>query len=150
MFVRRAWPSISGRLAYPGRLVRDMERLFDAISSELSSTGVPGVFPAVNITHDAENYYVRAELPGIDPGTFRISVEGNKLSLAGERETNVAGEGASYQRRERPGGSFDRTIVLPAEFDGERVEASYTDGILTITLPMAEKERARQIAVKTA
>lgn len=150
MFVRRAWPSISGRLAYPARLVRDMERLFEAISSELSTGGAPGVFPAVNITHDKQNYYVRAELPGIEPGAFRISVEGNKLSLAGERETGADSEGVSYQRRERPGGSFDRTIVLPAEFDGEQVQARYVDGILTMTLPMAEKERARQIAVQTA
>jgi HSP20 family protein len=127
-----------------------MERLFDAISSELSTSGAPGVFPAINITHDARNYYVRAELPGIDPGAFRISVEGNKLSLAGARETGTESEGVSYQRRERPGGSFSRTVVLPAEFDGEHVEARYVDGILTITLPMADKERARQIAVQTA
>ena len=150
MFVRRAWPSISGSLAHPTRLVRDMERLFDAISSELSSGRAPGVFPAVNVSHDARNYYVQAELPGMDPEAFRISVEGNKLSLAGARETGTEGEGVSYQRRERPSGSFDRTIVLPAEFEAERVEARYVDGILTITLPMAEKERARQIAVKTA
>jgi HSP20 family protein len=127
-----------------------MERLFDVISGEMAGAGMPGVFPAVNITHDAGNYYVRAELPGIKSDQIRLSVEGNKLSLAGARDTGTDGEGVSYHRRERPGGSFDRTIMLPAEFDGERVEARYADGILTITLPIAEKARARQVAVQTA
>jgi HSP20 family protein len=150
MFVRRAWPSRTEMLPYSARLLRDMDRLFDVISTELSGVGPPGVFPAVNITHDADNYYVRAELPGVKADSFRLSVEGNKLSLAGARETGTDGEGVSYHRRERPGGSFDRTVVLPMEFDSERVEARYADGILTITLPMAAKARAKQIAVQTA
>jgi HSP20 family protein len=135
---------------YSARLVRDLERLFDEISSELGAVGPPGVFPAVNITHDADNFYVRAELPGVKADQFRLSVEGNKLTLAGARETGTNGGGVSYHRRERFGGSFDRTIVLPADFDGARVEARYVDGILMITLPIAAKARPRQVSVQTA
>jgi HSP20 family protein len=70
------------------------------------------------------------------------------VSIAGKREIQQEHERVSYHRKERPEGSFSRTVTLPAEVDAERVEAKYADGVLTIMLPKAEAAKPRQIAVK--
>ena len=149
MFVRRVWPSRGEALPEPGRLLQDMERLFGAVWGYPDRDGAPGVFPALNVSRDAENFYVRAELPGVKADELDISVERNKLALAGKREAAEA-DGASYHRRERASGAFDRTITLPTEFDAGRVEARYADGVLTITLPLSESSKGRRIAVQSA
>jgi HSP20 family protein len=150
MFVRRIWPSVGDdSLFRPTRLLRDFERLLDAATRE---TGEPraGVFPALNINRDAANFYVRAELPGVSADALTITTEGSKLSLSGCREIPAEEGHVSYHRRERASGSFSRTIVLPHDVDSERVDAHYADGILTITLPLSERAKAKQITVRTA
>jgi HSP20 family protein len=78
-----------------------------------------------------------------------ISAVRNRVSLAGSREIQIEHERASYHRKERPEGSFNRTVTLPTDIDAERVDARYTDGILTLTLPKAEEAKPRQITVRT-
>ena len=98
---------------------------------------------------DDEKFTVRAEIPGVALGDIRISVEGQKLTIAGERKLEDE-EGVSYHRRERPAGTFDRTLTLPAPFAADGVRARYEHGVLTINLPLAEAARARQIEVVQA
>lgn len=150
MFVRRIWPSFQGNRnpLDPGRLLRDFENLLDVVSRSAPGEAAAGVFPALNITKDADRYHVRAELPGVNADELQISAEGAKLSISGRRQLPPESE-VSYHRRERASGSFARTVVLPGDFDGDRVEAQYTDGILTITLPVSESMKSRRIAVKT-
>jgi len=131
----------------PMRLRRDMDRLFDVFWS--GETPGTGVFPAMNVTQDKDRYYVRAELPGIRTSDLKISVERNKLSVAGKREIQEEGDGVSYHRRERAGGSFSRSITLPDDLNADAVDASYRDGVLTIVLPKAETVKAREIKVTT-
>jgi len=123
-----------------------MDRLFDVLWS--GEEPGPGVFPAMNVTQDNDRYYVRAELPGIRTSDLQVSVERNKLSVAGKREIREEGDGVSYHRRERAGGSFSRSITLPDELNADAVEAKYNDGILTMVLPKAEAVKAREITVK--
>jgi HSP20 family protein len=122
-----------------------MDRLFDTLWSEEST---PGVFPPMNVTHDNDRYYVRTELPGVRVKDLQIAVERNKLSLSGSREIPKEGDGVSYHRRERAGGSFSRSLTLPDELSADGVEATYTNGVLTIVAPKAEAAKARQIKVK--
>lgn len=149
MFIRRIWPaSPLERAAVPDamRLRRDMDRLFDMLwSGETSSAGV---FPAMNVTRDDDRYYVRAELPGIRSEDLQVAVERNKLSLSGKREIPDQQQGVSYHRRERAGGSFSRSITLPDELNADAVEATYTNGVLTVVAQKSETARARQIKVK--
>lgn len=150
--MRRSWPSsYFPRVAFPdpARIRREMERLFDLLEAETPSAMPAGVYPAINVTQDAKNFYVRSELPGIDPAALNISAERNKLVLSGKREVPVEDDRVSYHRRERTGGQFSRSITLPADVDPDRVEATYRHGVLTITLPKAEAVRARQITVRT-
>jgi HSP20 family protein len=128
---------------------REMLRLFDAVAGDTSGDVGAGLFPPMNITQDDDNFYLRAEVPGIRPNELSISAVRNRVSLAGKREIQREHERVSYHRKERAEGSFNRTVTLPTEVDAERVEARYGDGILTLTLPKAEEAKPRQIAVRT-
>ncbi len=108
-----------------------------------------GVFPPMNVTQDDDNFYVRAEVPGIKANEISISAVRNRISLSGRREIPAEHERVSYHRKERAEGSFNRTVTLPTEVDAQRVEARYADGILTLTLPKAEEAKPRQITVRT-
>ena len=108
------------------------------------------MFPLMNVTESKDNYYVRAELPGIKADELDISVTGNTLSISGERKIPSEDEKAQYHRREREAGKFSRIISLPSQVDTKRVEAHCADGILTVVLPKAEEAKPKQIAVKTS
>jgi len=129
--------------------VREMLRLLDTVAGKALRDVGAGVFPPMNVSQDEDNFYLRAEVPGIKPNELSISVMRNRLSLAGKREIQREDELVSYHRKERAEGSFNRTLTLPMEVEAERVEAKYADGILTITLPKAEEAKPRQIAVRT-
>lgn len=154
MLVRRVWPSrptFDSPFADFDSVRREMLRLLDSVAGAGDTFGEvgAGVFPPVNITQDNDNFYVRAEVPGIKPGELSISAVRNRLSLAGKREIQRENERVSYHRKERAEGSFNRTVTLPAEINADKVEAQYTDGILTLTLPKAEETKPRQIKVRT-
>ncbi|HXU01209.1 MAG TPA: Hsp20/alpha crystallin family protein [Polyangia bacterium] len=126
-----------------------MLRLLDTATGDGAAEPVAGVFPPMNITQDDDNFYVRAEIPGIKPAEISISALRNRLSISGKREIPREHDRVSYHRKERPEGAFNRAVTLPSEVDAERVDARYTDGILTLTLPKAEQAKPRQIAVRT-
>jgi HSP20 family protein len=128
-------------------LRRELLRLFEL--GDASASPGAGVFPPVNVTQDDNSFFVRAEIPGVSAEELSISVVRNRVSLAGNRKIKSEQEHASYHRKERPEGSFNRTLVLPVEVDAQRVDARYADGVLTLTLPKAEAARSRQITVKT-
>jgi HSP20 family protein len=126
-----------------------MIRLLDTVTGDTFADAGAGVFPPINITQDDDNFYLRAEVPGVKPHDLSISTVNNRVSLAGKRQLPREHERVSYHRKERPEGSFNRTVTLPTEVAAERVDARYADGILTITLPKAEQAKPRQIPVQT-
>jgi len=133
------------------RLRRQMELLSGGRTGErLWSTPAAGVFPLMNITENKDNYYVRAELPGLKAEDLELSVTGDTLSISGERKIPAEDEKAQYHRREREAGRFSRIVSLPAQLDTGKVEASCTDGVLTVILPKAEVAKPRQIAIKAS
>ena len=153
MIVRRVWPtrptfdgSAQNYDAFRRELLRTLEMF--AGDGELRSSP-SGVFPPINVTQDAERFYVRAELPGVVASELSISALRNRLLISGQREIAKEHERASYHRKERPEGAFNRTVTLPVPVDADRIEARYADGILTLTLPKAEDAKPRQIVVKT-
>jgi HSP20 family protein len=131
------------------QLRREMLRLFDGQSSPQGGPAGASVFPPLNITQDEDNFYLRAEVPGVKADELSITAVKNRLSIAGKREIPKEHERVSYHRRERAEGSFNRIVTLPVELDAERIEARYVDGILALTLPKAEEAKPRQIVVKT-
>jgi len=153
MFVRRVWPSrptFGNGFVDFDQVRREMLRLLDSAAGEPSEERSAGVFPPINVTQDNDNFYVRAEVPGIKPDQISISALRNRVSISGRREIpREPEERVSYHRKERSEGTFNRTVALPAEVDAERVEARYADGLLSLTVPKAEQAKPRQITVKS-
>ena len=127
------------------RLRREMDKLSDSSTRGIASTA--GVFPALNLSEDENNLYVRAELPGVVPEEIEITTKENNLIIKGERKIATEGEKVSYHRREREAGSFRRIISLPTRVDTEKVTAACKNGVLTITLPRAAELKPRKIDV---
>jgi HSP20 family protein len=130
------------------RMKRQMDWLSGGLSRGLFREPAAGVFPLMNVTEDKNNYYVRAELPGLKADELDISVTGDTVSISGERKLPVEDEKAQYHRREREAGRFSRIVSLPAQVDTDKVEARSIDGVLTVVLPKAEVTKPKQIAVK--
>ena len=151
MFYRTSFGVPSWRMRSPfGNLERmrtQLDSLFNALSGESQGVVGTGVFPAVNITATKDNYFVRAELPGIKNGELQLDIKERTLTIAGERKIDKETGKAKYHRREREAGKFSRAIVLPGEVDNENVDANLAEGILTIRIAKAEKAKPRQISV---
>ena len=127
-------------------LRREMQRLLDASYGGDVESAASGAFPALNVTQDAQSFYVRAALPGISAKDLEVSAVNRTLTVSGARKAEQE-EGVSYHRRERAEGRFSRSVTLPLEFDSERVKAKFENGLLTVTLPKPDKVKPRQIAV---
>ena len=132
------------------RMRRQMDRLFEGLSGRLLGEPSPGVFPLVNVTESSDNYYVRAELPGVKSSDIDISVTGSSLSISGERKIFSEDEKANYHRREREAGRFSRMVNLPGQIDTSKVEAHCADGVLSVVLPKSEAAKPKQITIRTS
>jgi HSP20 family protein len=128
------------------RVNRDFRRLLDAWNRPADSTE----FPAVNISVNAEAALLTAEVPGVDPAKLEITVQGDVVTLKGNRELPMGKPEESCLRQERFGGEFVRSFNLPFSIDRERVSARYDKGVLQLTLPRHEEEKPRKISVVAA
>lgn len=106
-----------------------------------------GVFPAINLTENENNYFVRAELPGMKSDDIEVQVVGRNLTLSGERKIASEGENVHYHRREREAGRFSRIIGLPGDIDAQKVSAKLTNGMMVITIAKAKSAKPRSITV---
>jgi len=107
--------------------------------------------PAVDIRTGADHSLIlEADLPGIPKDSISVHVENRTLTLKGERkrETVEDDKKAGVHREERLFGSFVRSFTLPESADASKVTADYKDGVLTVTVPVAEKAKPRSIEVK--
>ncbi len=129
-----------------GKLQREMTRLWDqAYPQEASSDGI-GVFPLANVREDHDNYYVSAEIPGVDEKNLDITVASDSLTITGERAIDTEAD-VSYHRRERIAGKFSRVITLNNRINSDKVEASLKNGVLTVTIGKAEETKPKQITI---
>ncbi len=130
------------------RMRQEMNRLSEGFRRSAPFSTPAGVFPLTNLSEDTDNYYVRAELPGLKAEDIDISATDNNISISGERVIPGENNNVRYHRRERESGKFSRVISLPGTIDSDKVEAKFTDGILTIVLPKSEAMKPKQIEVK--
>ncbi len=129
------------------RMRQQMEQLLESAATPPQREAA-GVLPLINLTEGKDNYYVRAELPGVKGDELDIQVTANNLAISGERKIAAEEEGARYHRREREAGTFSRMIGLPDEVDTDKVEAKLENGILTVVISKAEIAKPKQITVK--
>ncbi len=151
MIYRRFYnvPNVGFRNAFEqfDRLRRQLANVYgDEFGTQRGSFGA-GVFPQVNLTEDADKFYVRAELPGIKSEDLEMQATAKNLTLSGERKIEPENDGVRYHRREREAGKFSRIIAMPTQIDPERIEAKLKDGVLTIHVPKADAVKPRQITI---
>lgn len=106
--------------------------------------------PPVDIFEQKDSIRIMAEVPGVRPEDVKIALEGNVLTVRGEKQQVAEEQTDRVHRYERTYGEFERTFSLPATVDASRITASYEHGILTITLPKVEQAKPRQIQVEVA
>jgi HSP20 family protein len=145
------------------RLQSDVNRLFEGFFDDMPAQRSYGTgYPALNAWEDDEAAYVEAELPGLSFQDIEVYVQGNELTLRGERRIhapwaerqqsggNGGAGGGNWHRQERARGRFARSLSLPWEIDADRVEAKLGDGVLTVRLPKAESSRPKKVKVLDA
>lgn len=125
-----------------------MDRLFDdAFTRPLSISGLAGG-PAVDMYQTEDSVVVKATLPGLQAEDVDISLSGDRLTLRGEHKSESEQQGATYHLREQRYGSFERSLPLPTLVKAEAAKAEFENGILTITLPVAEEVKPKTITIK--
>lgn len=130
------------------RLRGEVDRLFNEFGGG-RETFFSRVYPAVNVGEDQDNFYIRTELPGVEPEKLDIECVEGSLVIRGERTIAQEDEGISYHRREREGGTFGRIVSVPERVDSGKVSADLKNGVLTVVLAKAEEAKPRKISVKT-
>lgn len=129
------------------RLEAEVNRLLDVPTVAFGSQFFNVWVPPLDLYEEKENFVVKLEVPGMKKDDFEIAMHENVLSISGERKFEEKREKSSSYRSERFEGRFQRSMTLPKAVQADKVKATYTDGILTVTLPIAEEARPKQIVV---
>jgi len=142
MYRRYRMPNVSREM---DKFQREMNRLFDSTFSR-RYRNAPS-FPAVNVWANEDGLVVTSEVPGINADDIDIVIVGETMTLSGTRGGDELNEDTQYHRQERGDGDFTRTVKLPFLVDAEKVEASFIDGVLNITLPRKDEDKPKKITV---
>ncbi len=110
------------------------------------STSSRGAFPPLNVFKQGDDFVVIAEIPGVSKSDLDVQIKDNQLRLAGKKTIDYP-EKVSVHRRERVAGEFDRTISFPAQVDADGAKAEYRDGVLTLFLPRAARDKPKSIEI---
>jgi HSP20 family protein len=131
-------------------LKREMDRLFDRFFespwAEMPALG--DWTPAIDVTEGKDAITVKAEVPGVEPKEIAVSLEGDLLTIKGEKEDRKEEKDERHHRVERSWGAFMRGVRLPAPVDGSKVTATFKNGVVTITLPKTASAKGTTIPVK--
>lgn len=124
----------------------DVLSQFDRFASSVFDTGqAPRLMP-VDLFRDGDQYVLSADLPGIDPESVDLDVDGQLLTIRAERRA-PANKNTKWLAHERPYGSYMRQFTLGNGVDLERITANYEHGVLSVIVPMAERAKPRKIAI---
>ncbi|MFV4913560.1 Hsp20/alpha crystallin family protein [Microbacterium lacticum] len=107
----------------------------------------PRVMP-VDLYRDGDRYILSADLPGVDPGSVDIDVDGQLLTIRAQRSAARA-DGAKWLLQERPAGTYLRQFSIGEGVDSANISASYEDGVLRLVIPVSERAKPRKVQVLT-
>jgi HSP20 family protein len=103
--------------------------------------------PAVNFYEKEGNYYLSADLPGINKDDISVTIDGGYVTVSGKKESSKEENDANYYMKETRSGSFSRSFKLPGDVHEDKVDAAYKDGVLTVLLPKKEDSKTKKIMV---
>jgi HSP20 family protein len=147
-----------------GSLRREIDRLFDDVDhgflglpfrrslNEWGPSWLGEMVPAVDIAEKDKAYEITAELPGLDQNNIELKFSNGTLTIKGEKKQETEEKKENYYTSERRYGAFERSFQVPQDVDETKIEASFSKGLLTVTLPKrAEAQKlAKTITVKGA
>jgi HSP20 family protein len=125
---------------------RDIDRLTEELLSG-PRAGTPRSFP-MDAYRRGDQFLVHLDLPGVDPDSVELTAEHNTLTISAERRFELQ-EADQLIARERPQGQFTRQLLLGENLDVDRIEANYENGVLTLTIPVAEQAKPRRIEIRS-
>ena len=122
---------------------RDVDRWFADVSRTAATTAMP-----MDLYREGDSFVANIDLPGVDPATIDIDIDDRTLTIRAERP-NTGTDDRKWLVRERPAGTFARQLTLGYGVSLDKIEANYTDGVLALTIPVAEEAKPRKISVTT-
>jgi HSP20 family protein len=126
---------------------RDLDRLTEQLLGVSAGTRrAPRTMP-MDLYRSGDHYVLHADLPGVDPGSIDVSIDNGTLTLRAERSSRTE-ESVEWIASERFTGAFMRQLSVGDGVDAERIGATYENGVLTVTIPLAEKAKPRRIEVQ--
>jgi HSP20 family protein len=135
------------------RLWTDIDRLF---SSFVQGPGLPGWQPdgtvglPMEVYEEENKLKVVADLPGVEENDVTVELAGNVLTIKGEKRTDQERSQEGYHLAERRYGTFSRSLQLPYEIEADKVQASFRNGVLTVTMPKPAEQQAKRIEIRKA
>lgn len=132
---------------------RDFDRFFDMHVPDVFRNGGTQEalwMPRMDLRETDNAFVVEADLPGMSIDDIAVHVEGTTVVIAGERKGEQASKTGNFAHFERTFGKFQRSLTLPAAVQVDAVDAKYTNGVLTVTVPKAEEAKTKRIAIKAA
>ena len=142
------------RMWSPISEMRRMEDVFGrlwgrhAYARPLYVAEATGWAPPLDVRQEDDKVTIKASLPGVAPEDVSATIEDGTLTIGGKSQDDGAENDGRYSLRERRHGEFRRAVRLPETLDGERADASYENGVLTITLPKRESDKPKPLTIK--
>lgn len=124
---------------------REMDRWFSDVARTPASAAMP-----MDLYRAGEEFVARIDLPGVDPASIDIDIEDRTLTIRADRRGEAGGADQQWLVRERPTGTFARQLTLGHGVALDRIKADYSDGVLSLSIPVAEEAKPRKISVNHA
>ena len=135
-------------LVKPEPFTREIDRVFDAFFGQ-TDQGRRWV-PPMDLVEAEDHFVLKADLPGLSESDVNIEVQDGTLTISGERKAEHEQREKGWYRIERSFGSFNRSLTLPDGVDPERIEASFSDGVLEVRIPKPEERKPRRISISSS
>jgi HSP20 family protein len=120
----------------------------DRIAQTIFDTSHQPRMMPIDLFREGTQYVLHADLPGIDPGSVDVDVDGHLLTIRAQRSA-ASHESSRWLVQERPYGAYLRQFTIGDDVDAEQITASYDNGVLTVVIPIAERAKPRKIAVES-
>jgi HSP20 family protein len=134
-------------LVKPEPFTREIDRVFDAFFGQ-TDQGRRWV-PPMDLVEAEDHFVLKADLPGLTEGDVNIEVQDGTLTISGERKAEHEQREKGWYRIERSFGSFNRSLTLPDGVDPDRIEASFSNGVLEVHIPKPEERKPRRISISS-
>lgn len=125
--------------------LREIDRVLNGVLGQMTSSARTQTMP-MDLYRNDEHFVLKMDLPGVDPRSIDVDLEGRSLTIRADRQDEETGQ-IQWLARERVAGTFARQLTLGEGLATDAIEASYTDGVLTLRIPVAEEAKPRRIEV---